>query len=334
MAEKDNLLIWDEKKRGHYEVYYLKFNQPSTQAAWWIRYTLCSPLPGKGEPIAELWGIFFDGRNPQGHAAFKHTFPFTQAKVGRDKFRFQIGEAVLSHSSARGRLDSAGKSLEWDLTFQARDETFFHFPYAGMYKASIPKTKVCSPHINSLFSGTVRANGKTFTLKNEPGQQTHIWGSKHAFRWVWGHCNLFQEDPSAILEVLSAQIKIGPLRTPVTSVFHLVHEGRRFTVNRLSESVRVKTKWDIGSWTLRAETEGRRFDVHMAAPLHNFVGVEYTDPDSEKAYCYNTKIADCTVDISERIGGSWKPAGRLTCKAGSAFEIAQRKKDLRVAVRI
>ncbi|MBI2059751.1 MAG: hypothetical protein HYT87_08275 [Nitrospirae bacterium] len=332
--EKDNELVWDGAKKGHYEVYYLKFNQAKTKTAWWIRFTLNAPLPGKGDPIAELWGIFFDGNDFKRNAAFKKTIPFAEASIGRNPHQFKIGSAVLKHNESWGKLDGNGRSLEWDLKMTSEGGTFRHFPYPGMYTGKLPKTKVLSPHMNGRFSGTIKVDGQTYSLVNEPGQQTHIWGTKHAYRWVWGHCNLFKEDPGAVLELLSAQIKIGPIPTPVISVFHLVHRGKAYTVNRIGESLRVKSRWDVGKWNFAVATQDRRFEIEVNSRLENFVGVEYTDPDLEHAYCYNTKIADCRVSILEPKDGEWVPSGVLTSDGGAAFEVAQRNKDPRVAVRI
>lgn len=334
--EKDNVLVWDGKKKGHYEVYYLKFNQPKTQSAWWIRYTLLSPVSGKGEPVAELWGIYFDGKDFKRNAAFKKSFPFAEAQVDSSPFRYRISDAVLTHDSAWGRLEGNGRKMEWDLKMKATADTFRHFPYAAMYGGKLPKTKVLSPHINSRFTGTVKVDGRAFELKDEPGQQTHIWGTKHAYRWAWGHCNLFKEDPGAVLELLSGQIKVGPVKAPVMSVFHLVHKGAACTVNKLGASIRPKTKWEIGSWDFEVEADGRKFAVSMRSPIENFVGVEYTDPDGEKAWCFNTKIADCRVKIFESasVGRGWTQSGELTSEGGCAFEIAQRQKDPRIAIRI
>ena len=69
--ERANLLRWDGGSRGFYEVYFLKFNDAPSQTAVWLRYTLTSPRPEVGRPYCELWGIFFDARDPARNFAVK-----------------------------------------------------------------------------------------------------------------------------------------------------------------------------------------------------------------------------------------------------------------------
>ena len=60
--ERDNLTRWHPPQDGFYEVYYLKWNDPSQGIAAWLRYTLLAPV--NREPEASVWAVFFDAAHP------------------------------------------------------------------------------------------------------------------------------------------------------------------------------------------------------------------------------------------------------------------------------
>lgn len=332
--EKDNIVVWDGNKKGHYEVYYLKLNHKKSSTAYWIRYTLLSPLAGCGNPIAELWGIFFDSKNPSRNLAFKKTYPADKSKFIKDKFLFQINDAVLTNNSAKGFLEKNGDFLQWDLNWQPNSETFYHAPYSFMYKGKIPKTKVLSPNVDIYFNGEITVNGEKLICENEPGQQTHIWGTKHAEKWTWCHCNDFKEDESAIFEGLTFQIKLGPVVVPPLSLFYLVYQNKKYFFNSLINGIRNKGNFKDDTFTFTAIGKEIILEGKVFASVENFVGVEYTDPDGEHLYCNNTKVANCEIIIFKKNGSGKKEIGKLTSNNTTALEFVSRQKDKRVEVRM
>ncbi len=332
-AEKDNIMRW-EGRRGHYEVYYIKFNHRSSQTGYWLRYSLLSPL--QGEVLAEVWGIFFDPQNPNRNLALKETFPISEVQFSRERFYFRIGASSLFHTGAKGELKKYGDSLRWDLKFDSLhpprmgQETFHHFPHNIMYQASLPKTKVLSPNFDIRVSGRIEVNGQAYECQGEPGQQTHIWGTKHAERWTWGHCNVFIEDPSGIFEGLSAQIKIGGWITPPLSPIYIRWNGQEYFMNGLIRCLRNASNTELPMWKFETKTGSLTFSGEMKARVEDFVGVEYTDPDGEKLWCNNTKVADLAITILNK----GEKIGTLTSNKAAAFEVVTRAKDPRIPIRI
>ncbi|MGH9389564.1 MAG: hypothetical protein ACRD1Z_08105, partial [Vicinamibacteria bacterium] len=265
--ERDNLVVWDGARRPHYEVYYLKLNDVPTRTAAWLRYTLLAPAPGKGDPVAELWGIFFFADDPKRNIALKKTFPIEEAVIARDRFSFRIGNAEITNSSARGGLERNGKRLDWTLRWEPNRESFRHLPYAWMYRAPVPKTKVISPNLSVRFHGEITAGGDRVILRGAPGQQTHIWGTKHADRWVWGHCNAFEEDSEALFEGLTAQVKIAGRRTPPLSTFHFRYRGESHTFNRGRQLLRAASQYELGEWRFDLSDRHRRFVGRVSSRL-------------------------------------------------------------------
>jgi hypothetical protein len=335
-AERDNCLKWDGSTLGHYEVYYLKLNHRESGCAWWLRYTVLAPHANAGHPVAELWGIFFDPHDPPRNDAFKATHPATDAHWGTDPFVFGIGEkAELRHGSAHGELLDDDRVLAWDLTWEPNSEALHHFPIGGMYTAPVPKTKVLSPNYDVRFHGTITAGGQTYTLTGEPGQQTHLWGTQHANEWVWANCNTFEGHPSdCFFEGLSGQIKLGPVKTPFTTVTIFEIDGERFKLNGLWTAYRAHSKIALPTWFFSAHTRDVRLSGTLTARHEDFVGVEYTDPDGAKLWCNNTKVADCEIDFSRKINGRWTEPLILQARQGAALEFVARHTDPAIPIRI
>jgi hypothetical protein len=83
---------------------------------------------------------------------------------------------------------------------------------------------------------------------------------------------------------------------------------------------------------LRPDVEARdgrrKIAVDVDAPRESLVGVTYTDPDGELAYCYNSEVASlrCLAyerDRSEPSG--WRLAETLVAPGRAHFEYAQRE---------
>ncbi|HEC35881.1 MAG TPA: hypothetical protein ENI39_05035, partial [Anaerolineae bacterium] len=204
VSERDNVTRWDGRRRGFYEVYYLKVNDLVSGTALWVRYTLLAPQREHGGPVAELWAIFFDRNDPARNLALKRTYPAVRATIGRDPFCFRVGEAVLRHHRAGGGLADEAGSITWDLAWEPSRETFYHLPRPALYQGGFPKTKVLAPNLSVRMQGAYSVNGVTYHLENAPGHQAHLWGTRQGRRWTWGNCSAFVEDPTAVFEGLSA----------------------------------------------------------------------------------------------------------------------------------
>ncbi|NLH49763.1 MAG: hypothetical protein GX444_14365 [Myxococcales bacterium] len=303
-----NRLRWDRRRRGFYEVYYLKWNDRESQTAGWIRYTLTSPKPGIGDPFCELWAIFFDAREPRHHVAVKNRFPIAFLQNTAEPFLLRLDDAELSSRHCRGRINDSpeGAAFAWDLTFASPDPPVPLLPHRALYDlTAFPKTKVLVAHENARLNGRVQVGSRLIELRDAPGQQTHLWGVKHAQRWAWGHCNAFTEEPDAVWEGLDAQIRLGPF-DPHFTLFYLKAFGREHWFNSFAHLVRNRSAWGPESWEFSAENQ----EVSLSGVIVNrpadIVTVTYMDPDGALLYCHNSKIADLRLTVTPRRGGETK----------------------------
>lgn len=319
-----NALRWNRKQRGYYEVYYLKWNDAPSSTAGWVRYTLTSPLAKIGEPYCELWGIFFDAKNPANNFGVRNRFPIEALQADTNPFALRIGDGELTATTARGVISptGAGPLLGWDLQIRALDEVVRPFPLDAMYRqAGLPTTKVIVPHQNSRFSGTLTIGERTLEFSDAPGQQSHLFGTRHAHRWAWGHCNSFAQDPEAVWEGMDAQVRLGPT-LPHFKLFYVKAFGKAHWFNSLPQLVRNQSRWDRRAWSFAAENDEVKLSGEITCRPENFVTVGYMDPNGALLYCHNSKVSDIRLDLNARDGSH---LGTLTSQSACAVEFVDRR---------
>ncbi len=327
--ERANLPRWDGRRRGWYEVYFLKFNVPGESTALWLRYTLTSPLTRIGLPYCELWGAFFDSDDPSRKFAIKKRYPIEALALDRQSFGVGIGRANLEMNACHGEIASGGHRLFWNLRFDSRTPVLYHLPYRWLYRTVFPRTKAACPHLDAGFSGVLKVDGREIVVSDAPGQQEHVWGTRHNLRWAWGHCNNFREDPSAVWEGADCQVRHGPFASAHFKMVYLKTRDREYRFNAPLQWLVNRSSWETGSWQFEARDKRIRVVGEVSCRLEDLIGVTYVDPDGEQLFCNNTKVASIRLRL-------FSPGGQaldeLSSERGAAVEFADRKRDPRVPV--
>jgi hypothetical protein len=324
MAGDPNALRWDGGP-GHYEVYYLSATDRASGVGLWIRYTMVAPLDG--ESTCSLWFMAMDPGNG-GLVGRKHTRPATELKVTTNPFELRIGDSVLTDRGMTGGFEDVSWDLRWEPAVPVAEHV-----HPFLRRAKIAKTVLLLPHPAFGVEGTVSFDGRTLELDGAQGGQAHLWGSKHASRWAWAHCNDFQgldgaPRPDAWVDGVSVFVprfgrEIGP-NTPVVGHF----AGRDFASTNPLRVTRNESRFGLTSWHFEALDGSRKIVADVDAPRDKLVGVTYHDPDGELAYCYNSEVASMHVRVWERdrsVGEGWRLLDELTSPGRAHFEYAQRQ---------
>ena len=77
-------------------------------------------------------------------------------------------------------------------------------------------------------------------------------------------------------------------------------------------------------WRFEALGDGRKLIVDVEADRRLLAGVTYHDPDGQPAYCYNTEVADMSLEVFRRRLGGWRRTDELRSERRAHFEYAQR----------
>lgn len=318
-----NALQWDGSP-GHYEVHYLTTTDPATGTGLWIRSTMLAP--DDGDAACSLWFMATFPDAPP--VARKLTLPIDQLVAEAEPFSLRIGDSELSDAGYRGAFEDVAWDLRWE-----PGRSYEHVS-ALLRRAKIAKTVLVLPHGDVAVTGTVTLpDRRTLTLDGVHGGQAHLWGSKHSARWTWAHCGDFVDadgtpQPGTFLDGVSVFVprfgrEVGPSSPVVGRIL-----GDDFRATSPAAVMRAKSHFALTSWSFETTAGKRRLVVEVDAPRASLVGVTYTDPDGEKAYCYNSEVASMRVSVFDRTprGASrWSLRQTLVSHGRAHFEYGQRE---------
>jgi hypothetical protein len=331
-AAVDNRLVW-RRQPGRYEVWFVTFNHRPTDSGFWIRHTLSAPVAGRGAPYCQLWFARFDGRAPARTFAINRRFPIDALATTDEPFEVRVDDAVLRADGLRGALEGDGHRAEWDLRLVPAARSVLTLPGLA-YRIDRVSTKFLAPNFSVPLAGRVVVDGEEYVVADERAAQCHIWGQKHAHAWAWGHVCGFAEDAGASLDVLSVQLRKGPVVLPRLTVATLVEDG---AVERLAEPWHLplgRGAWHGGTFRFRAASPTLELEGTFEARPADMVRAQYTDPDGEPAFCHTREIASARLVVRRRTLLSlsrWREARTLTARRHAHFEVASRTADPAVA---
>lgn len=318
-----NALRWDGSP-GHYEVYYLTTTDPEMGVGLWIRQTLLAPLDGPA--TCSVWFVATFADAPA--IARKVTLPADRLVAEANPFRLRTGDAELTDDGMHGAFEDVAWDLHW-----SPGRGYQHVSPI-LQRAKIAKTVLVLPQGDVAVSGTVTLpGGRELTLDGVHGGQAHLWGSKHSARWTWAHCGDFADadgrpQPGTFVDGVSVFVprlgrEVGP-SSPVVGRFL----DEDFLATSPLAVLRAPSRFALTSWSVRATAGKRRIDVEVDAPRASLVGVTYTDPDGEQAYCYNSEVASMRVSVFDRTkgaAGGWGLRETLFSDGRAHFEYGQRE---------
>lgn len=308
MSEQDNLPA-RRGSGGHYEAWYLTFADATAGTGYWIRYTL--HVAPRSAPEPRLWFARFDLRRPERTLGLNRGFPSEAFASEASAFEIRIGEALLRSGRLTGSLEGNGHAATWDLEFDAGGPTYRMLPDL-FYRGSLAPSKPFSPNPDTRFSGTIQVDGETVELAGVPGQQGHVYGSKHAERWAWAQCNDFAGEAGTVLVALCAQGRRGPLLTPHTTFAGLRRDGDWQRFRKVSR----RRDWSLGAWRISLANKRYRLEGTIRAPAERLIRANYVDPDGTPRYCHNSEVSSARLTLMERRAGGFEEVAELVSDGG------------------
>jgi hypothetical protein len=248
--------------------------------------------------------------------ATKSSVPFEQARFSREGLEVELDGCTHTPTAARGRVESGGRSIAYDLRIESLEAPMRYLPARWMYEGSWPKQKFASLSPNARLTGTVDVDGEPWSVEGWPAMLGHTWGQGHSPVYAWGHCNAWDDGDDVVLDGFSVRVKTGPVLSPMLTVACVRHHGVHYDLNRVTSLVRNSGSVTPRRWRFHAR--GARADVQgeLWADTEDFVGLFYPNPDGTQLYCLNSKIAHAEVTL--RIDGR---APRTLRSSRAALEI-------------
>lgn len=304
------------QRRGHYESYFVRANHPTKPHAFWIRYTIFSPDRRPAGAVGELWAVVFDGVGGR-HVATKLEVPIGQCSFSRERLDVRVAGATLGPDGLSGSAGSGRNEIGWDLTYSGGGSPVFDFPL-DRYDSGFPRAKVLVGAPMVRFAGVITLNGDVLAIDDWVGSQNHNWGSRHTDRYAWGQVCGFDNAPDSFVEAASAQVRLGPLWSPMITLVVVRHAGKEYQLNSFVGGMNAKASYDDFAWRFATRQRGVRIEGALSAPREAFVGLRYRNPPGGTKLCLNTKIAACTLRITHAGSGRTET---LETASRAAFEI-------------
>lgn len=309
-----NAARYDGGRRGHYESWFLRANDPSGPRAFWIRYTIFAPKGRPQDAVGELWAIAFDTQRERIVAA-KEVLPISQCEFSSQGLGATVGEARLGNGELHGAVSSDAGSLAWELSFRDGQDPLLLLP-ERLYSAPLPKAKALVPRPFARFDGQLTVEGETWTVGDWVGSQNHNWGSKHTDHYAWGQVAGFDDAPDVFLECATARLKLGPLWTPPLTPIVVRVGNDELRLDTIRQSLRASGVLDGLTWRLESQRDDLHIVAELSAPRKHFVGLRYDNPPGGFKTCLNSKVARCELSITR---GS--EIRRYATQHRAAFEI-------------
>jgi hypothetical protein len=305
---------------GHYESWFLRANHPTRREGFWIRHTIFVPHARPADAIGELWAIHFDGESGR-IVAGKLETPLATCAFAPDALDVRIGDATLVPGHARGAVAVPGR-LRWDLRYDGGGRPLL-FLRPSLYDGGFPRAKSVTPRPLVRFSGTLEVGEATIAVGDWIGSENHNWGPRHTDTYAWGQVAGFDDDPTAFLEVATAQLKYGPFWTPRLTMLVLRLGDDEIRLNGLATALRARGRWRWFRWDFDSREDGVRVRGHVSATPADFVGLTYYNPPGGTHQCLNSKVAACEI-VVERRGHAPRT---LATASRAAFEILTDAED-------
>jgi hypothetical protein len=298
-AHAYDFVQWSRGNRGHYESNYLKANSPDGRRGLWLKHNILAPKSARHAAVLELWCVWFD-RDAGRPVALKQHVPMEKIAAAKTGLRLEGDGILLTDRETRTTLrDKSGQQASWDLRFEPSEPPLLHFPSNRFYTAPLPKKKLTTPAPRLRFDGWLEIGGRRHAIDGWTGLRGHNWGTEHAWAYAYGNCNLFREDPNALIDMFTAKIRLGPVKSPWLSMAVLRADEREYGFRSLRHFVTRHAVVELPRWRVSLGSERGALVTEWSLDPEQTVGLRYLHPDGKVSYCYNTKFAEVRVGFGD-----------------------------------
>ena len=309
-----------EARQGHVESWFLKANDPRSRRAIWLRWTLWASERAPTAAVAEIWAVAFGGDG--GPVAAKAGVPWAASgtQFDRQGLGVSIDGCTLTPERAKGRVETGGRRIAYDLKVSPLAESLLHLPSPWMYAPAWPWQKIASPIPSARFSGHIEVAGEAWEVDGWPGMIGHNWGRRHAPLYAWGQCNSWEGDEEGKGDLVLEGFSLGA-GGPVlgATLLCVQHEGRRHDLNGLLSLARNAGAITPRRWRFRARSRALDVDGEFWADTEDLVGLHYPNPDGTRVHCLNSELARAEVTL--KVKGAKGAPPRTYRSSRAALEI-------------
>ena len=321
----NNITRFRDNQPNFAETYFILLNDPVQDVTMVVRYVLFNGQEPANQ-LAETW-VWFRDRKQNKEIALRQKNKLTHAKIAKDKFYLEIGDAGITDGKAWGTINTDTNQISWELTLHEEGAIGIdRFP--GLIKYT-PFPKFYSPFCKHKLSGQVKFNDKEYQFNQVNGSDGHYWGAKKAFSWNWGNCVNFKEDPEFLFEGIS--VVANPNLPPALWMFFHWNNKIYNCSGVLHSMLRNKEmSSDLDSWEFMAASKDITFHGKMHAVPEDMILHSHPLPNNKFLYTTITLNANLEIDIYKKTKSGQQKLQTLTAVNTASFEVTKPYRNTQV----
>ena len=286
------------------ESWYLALVDAQEKLGFHLRFSGLSSSNGFRES-AQVSAILFRKETGAGlPIALKEVFDLKKAVSEDGGKKIRVGACEFSDDRTKGRVQSKGNTVEWDLTISKRrseDIGFNLVPAPFRLSKFSPGVRLTS-RPDLVVQGWVSLNGDRAEVRDTAGAQNFLTGLRSCQSWITVQCDTFENDQGVPVSFVfaGAEFKnriLGIFPSPTISSLHLVYAGKTYNFDSAREAIRVKSHRTLNTWTIEAERGDLTFRASSTFKHKDFAG--WTQEDTRGAVIYGaiSVFADLEVQV-------------------------------------
>lgn len=288
------------------EVYYSLVTTRDGDVAFWYRYTLISTESGVRE--ARTWAGL---TRRDGEGFFTSEASDIEYVSFDEPFELSFDASRLTYEGAEGELDTEEAEVSWSFQYEPDDVTFTPLrseKLTDLAEKYLGSGRHWSANQSVEMTGEVEVDGETVEFRDAPGHQGHTVGASSPDSWSWIHCNGFDGDDDAVLEVLEVEGKLS-LCFRRDGEVHMLNRLKHVVGPTASESRHNEP----GDWTLEAKGEGVKLETSVEVDdPGKYRKAAYLTPDDTSRYVAHSSLTPLRVRYRVEDGGGWSGPRELT----------------------
>lgn len=319
-----SILAWGEKPPSQYENWYGIVHHQREPIAFWYRYTLTAFEKGS-VPEARLWSVLFDKTRPSDNFVRTTWFDLKEVTVSQNPFCLALGRlGSLTTQKAEGKHSGDGSPLSWELSFEPASLTYASVPLRSMAQA--PSGNLSNNNLKVF--GHLSLGDRTIEFSDARSHRGHTWGRRMPLRWIWGHCNAFDNDSDAVFEGVSFETQRSEgARSPVTS-FYLRYLARNYFFSTPAHLIRTnQSTHQSDFWRFSGTCGDIRIEGELTPDADQTHHVRYLDVDETELFNRNSCLGRGAIKVFRERAGAWRLEKELRATETVAFEYVDRSQD-------
>lgn len=290
----------DLPDEGYYEAWSFQSNDPGGKNSFWLRVSIFRSENGFRR-FADISAIVFerDQDDTTEKTAFRQVFDLSEIHSASD---LRIGACKFNMQGTQGKLESKGRTIEWDLKHDLELSHDFNLVPSYLRSGGLIKTQIHSFDDHVKTNGLVTLDGRRIEIQDGLGILRKYQGRKLRRSWMSGHCSSFTnergEPVKSLFRANYFQAESVKLLIPLRfKSYTFLYQDREYLFNSLWSTFKVRSEHSLNTWKFRADQGEISFQGEISSQIKDFAGLMVEDTDGSVLYNAISTLSNMRISI-------------------------------------